>query len=397
MAVDEATMVQGTSTVNLRAVGLGLAGAAIVIFVLVSVVGFSAVVDAFRSARLWVLPLLVTAAFLWPFVWSLSLTVVLSLLGVSQTRLRTFGTYLGIVFANNVTPFAQVGAEPFAALIVSRATDSRFEVSLSAVASVDALNVLPSVGLVTISLVYFIFRATLNPRIELAAVIFIGLVVLVGALGILAWQRRVSLEESLQRVGLGVEQAIERTIGESERFGTPAVTERVDGSIRSLERIAREPRQLGVELAFSTVGWLCLVLSLWLALYAIGDVVPFEVVMFVVPLAIAASITPLPGGAGGIEATYIILLVALTPISVPAATAAVLLYRTSTYLLPVVAGGGAIVILGATKSEDNSVKSPELPERNPLPVSTRISQYVIDEKVTSIKSIKRSLGVCCSF
>ncbi|WP_256388554.1 lysylphosphatidylglycerol synthase transmembrane domain-containing protein [Haladaptatus sp. W1] len=208
------------------------------------------------------------------------------------------------------------------------------------------------------SLVYFLFRATLNPRIELAAVLFIGLVVLVGTLGILAWRRRVSLEGTLQRVALGVEQAIERAIGESDRFGTPAVTERVDGFIRSLERIARDPRQLGVALAFSAVGWLCLVIALWLSLYAIGYVVPFEVVMFVVPLAITASITPLPGGAGGIEATYILLLVALTPISVPAATAAVLLYRTGTYLLPVVAGGGAIVMLGATKSEGNSVESP---------------------------------------
>jgi uncharacterized membrane protein YbhN (UPF0104 family) len=88
-----------------------------------------------------------------------------------------------------------------------------------------------------------------------------------------------------------------------------------------------------------------------------------RVVVIVVPLFITASITLLLGGAGGIETACIFLLVVLTPIPVPAATAVVLLYRTSTHLLPVVAGGSAIVILGATKSEGDPVESLPLPER----------------------------------
>lgn len=344
------TMDNTTSTVDVRAIGVGFAAAFVVLMLFVWVVGVSAVIDALFSAKLWVLPLILITAFVWLLVWSFSLDVVLSLLGVTHTRLQTLGIYLGIVFANNVTPFAQAGAEPFGALIVSRATNSRFEVGLSAVTSVDALNVLPSIGLAAVGLIYIVLNTTLNPRVELAAILFLGLAVVVCLSALFAWQHRTSIELILQRFAVKIESLLDRILSRSKYFKTPELTDRVSGFISGLEQISRNPTQLSVALAFSTVGWLCLVVALWLSLYAVGYVTPIEIVLFVVPLAVAASVTPLPGGVGGIEAAYVFLLVSLTPIPTPTVTAAVLIYRTGTFLLPIIAGGGAIALLGVTNS-----------------------------------------------
>ncbi len=79
--------------------------------------------------------------------------------------------------------------------------------------------------------------------------------------------------------------------------------------VSNLERIARTPRLLAVGVFFSAVGWLFLAPSLWLSLYSLGYAIPVEAPLFIVPLAMTASMTPLPGGSGGIDAAYIILLV----------------------------------------------------------------------------------------
>ncbi|MDS0282709.1 lysylphosphatidylglycerol synthase transmembrane domain-containing protein [Haloarcula onubensis] len=338
-------MARVTAVPDWRLVGLGLIAGAIVLSLFVLVVGLNDVVAALRAARGWVLPLVVAASVGWLLLWSVSLGTVLSVLDVPHTRPVTVAAYLGIVFANNVTPFAQAGAEPLAAVIVSRATDTRFEVSLSAVASVDALNVFPSVGLAALGLLYLTVTATLNPRLELAAVLFIALVALVTAGGLSLWRHRRTAERSLRGLAGRAEARLARTGSESSR--TLDLEGRVTGFVRAVERLASRPRQLGIALAYSTGGWLCLVAALWLSLYAVGHAVPAEVAMFVVPLAFVGSLTPLPGGAGGIDAAYVFLLSALTPVPLADVTAAVLVYRAATYLLPVLAGGAAATMVSA--------------------------------------------------
>jgi len=49
-----------------------------------------------------------------------------------------------------VATFGHLGAEPLAALFLSRGTDAEYETSLAAVAGVDALNLFPSAGFVLV-------------------------------------------------------------------------------------------------------------------------------------------------------------------------------------------------------------------------------------------------------
>jgi uncharacterized membrane protein YbhN (UPF0104 family) len=64
-------------------------------------------------------------------------------------------------------------------------------------------------------------------------------------------------------------------------------------------------------------------------------------------LAAIASITPLPGGLGGVETVLVALIVPTTGVTVAAATAAVVVHRTATYWLPTLVGDGAAAAFGA--------------------------------------------------
>jgi uncharacterized protein (TIRG00374 family) len=125
------------------------------------------------------------------------------------------------------------------------------------------------------------------------------------------------------------------------------VRSHVRGFYRDLGRLSDQPRQLAVALAFSTAGWSCLVGSLWLSLFSLGYSVPVPALLVVIPLGAVASIAPLPGGLGGIEAVLVLLLVPTTGVPAAAAGAAVLVHRTGVYWLPVVLGGLSAAVIGS--------------------------------------------------
>ena len=112
----------------------------------------------------------------------------------------------------------------------------------------------------------------------------------------------------------------------------------------AIERIGSTRRQLLIALGFSTLGWLCQTVALWLAFHAVGTSVPLLQLFFVIPIGVIAGLTPLPGGLGGVESVLITLLIA---IGVTAATAAsaVIIFRGFMYLLPTVLGGSVVTVL----------------------------------------------------
>ena len=99
-------------------------------------------------------------------------------------------------------------------------------------------------------------------------------------------------------------------------------------------------------MGFSALGWLAMCVSLWLSLFALGHVVPFSVVLLVVPMGAIAGIAPLPGGLGGVETVIGVLLASLTPVPGSVALTAVFVHRAATYVFPTVLGGGVAVALG---------------------------------------------------
>jgi len=63
--------------------------------------------------------------------------LVLRALGANVALPRAVLLYTSVDFANSVAPFGHLGAEPLAALFLSRATDAEYGTSLAAVAGVE--------------------------------------------------------------------------------------------------------------------------------------------------------------------------------------------------------------------------------------------------------------------
>ncbi|WP_338742487.1 lysylphosphatidylglycerol synthase transmembrane domain-containing protein [Haloplanus salilacus] len=335
---------------RLRATILGFAGVAVVFAVLFSVAGVDALLARLAAADRPLVALVALVTLCWLAAWGVSLWVVLDALGVPASVPDALLIFAGAMFANNVTPFGQAGGEPITALLISRITDTEYETGLAAIASVDTLNFVPSITIAVVGVGYYVTETAFgtSQRLELALAAVVGLAVGVPALGYLAWTRRYRLETRV--VGV-VTTVARRVAGRLPRVPTPTaegIERRIDGFFRAIERVADHPRRLALALALSAAGWLFQMLALWLAFRAIGTPIPLSVALFVVPIGAIAGVTPLPGGAGGIESVLVVLLVAapLAGVTEPVALAAVVVFRGMVYWLPTIIGGVVAAVVG---------------------------------------------------
>jgi uncharacterized protein (TIRG00374 family) len=328
---------------RIRATILGFAGALVVFAILFSVAGVDDLLSQLANADLRLVALVFLVTLGWLAAWGFSLRTVLDVLGVSLSIPQAFLVFTGAMFSNNVTPFGQAGGEPITALLISRVADTEYERGLAAIASVDTLNFVPSITIALIGVGYFVTEVTFgtNRRLELALVAVAVLAVGVPALVYVGWQRRYQLEATV--VGV-VTPIIRRVADHLPRVPVPTVggiERRINGFFRAIERVATNPRGLALALALSAIGWFFQMLGLWLAFRAIGTPIPLSVALFVVPIGAIAGVTPLPGGAGGIESVLVVLLVAapLPAVTEPVALAAVVVFRGAVYWTPTVLGG----------------------------------------------------------
>ncbi|SEP99009.1 lysylphosphatidylglycerol synthase transmembrane domain-containing protein [Natrinema salaciae] len=330
---------------NRRAFLIGAFGAIAVFAVLFFAVGARDVVDSLLTAD----PSLVAATFAlalcWLAAWSLMLRTVLVALDVELPLVKSFFVYSGAVFANNVTPFGQAGGEPIAALLISKVSDARYETGLVGIASVDVLNVIPSISLVLVGVGYYATTAAVGDRLETAvgsAVALIGGVVVVM---VFVWRYRDKLVDRLPavvapRLGrLGLERFESDTLEED-------LTDRMGRFFENIERVATDRWRLSAVIGLSLCGWLFQTAALMIAFEALGHSVPPYVLLFAVPLANLAGAAPLPGGLGGIEAAFVTLLVPTTGVPASAVTAAVLIFRGAIYWMPVLIGGASVSAFG---------------------------------------------------
>ena len=335
---------------EVRATVVGFVVAAVVLLALFWLVGFDEMLSALVIADRIALVAVVAIALLWLVAWGMALRAVLLVLDVPSTPRRAFLVYASATFANNVTPFGQAGGEPFSALLISRATDCEYETGLAAIASVDALNFVPSIGFSLVGIAYYATVFTVGQRVELAATTVVALAVVIPLLVYLAWGARERLEALAVRGIVPLGRRIARYLPRVRPPDPAAVRERIDGFFRAIERIAASRRGLATALFFSALGWLLLSASLWTSLYSLGEFVPFAVMLFVVPASSIAGATPLPGGLGGVETALVLLLVSTTPVGLATASAAVLIHRGATYWMPVLLGGGAAATLEAAET-----------------------------------------------
>ncbi|WP_435186072.1 lysylphosphatidylglycerol synthase transmembrane domain-containing protein [Halobellus sp. EA9] len=336
---------------NLRATVLGFVAAVGVFALLFYFAGVDDLVATLRDADPQYLVFVLFATLAWLAAWSLSLNTVLDVLGVELSYVSSFLVFAGATFSNNITPFGQAGGEPVTAYLISRTADAEYERSLAAIASVDTLNFVPSVTIALVGAGYFATEVALSTNENLLAAIgaVVALAVLVPGLVYAGWRRRYGLEA---RVVSALTPLIRSLADRLPRVSVPTaegIEHRINGFFRAIERVASNPRGLALALGASAAGWLCQMLALWLAFGAIGVDVRLSVALVVVPIAAIAGVTPLPGGAGGIETVLVILLLAapLPTITEPIAVAAVVIFRGAIYWVPTILGGAVVAWIGS--------------------------------------------------
>lgn len=330
---------------NWRALIIGFVGALVFFGGLFVIVGAKPIVESLTSADPTLVAITLVFVLAWIGAWGLVLRTVLETLGIALPIRLSFFAYASAGFANNVTPFGQAGGELITAGLISKVTDARYETGLAGIATVDVLNIVSSLILIFVGVGYYATTAIIGERLETAVGSAVALIVILGTTLIVV--RRYQ-ETIIDRISIGVAELIDRLPGEQ---GDPAavvenVAQRLHRFFNRIEQMASQRQHLAIAFGFSLLGWLLQTIALLTAFAAIGSSVPVYIALFVIPLGNLASATPLPGGLGGVEAAIVALLVPTTGLPAATVTAAVLIYRSLVYWLPVVIGGGSVMAFG---------------------------------------------------
>lgn len=325
---------------------VGFLGAALVLTAIVVVVGVDQTISAILSADLAILVLVLIVAAGWLSAWGLSLRTVLNVVDGRLSVPHSVLVFAGVTFANNVTPFGQAGGEPISAALITRITDNEYETSLAAIASVDAVNLVPSITLALFGFGYVATTTVLVKRLKLAAAGIVLLALAIPVAVFIGWRHRYEIEAVVVRSLTPLIRLAGRTIPRRSAPKKHVIKRRIEGFFVAVDRVAGDRGSLALALGFSTLGWLGLAMSLWLSLLSLGVTTPFATMLVVIPVGAFAGVTPLPGGLGGVEAMLVALLGPAAGVDPATAAGAVLIHRTATYWLPTIVGGGVVSSLG---------------------------------------------------
>lgn len=333
---------------------VGFAGALAVLAALAWFVGVDSILSSLAQADPTILVAVVGVAVLWLALWGMALKTVLDSLGAPVPMHTAILVFSAAVFSNNITPFGQAGGEPVSALLISQAADTEYENGLAAIASVDTLHFVPSIGLAIGAFTFVAAGAVqLGRNLVFAAGALATLAVVLPVGAYLGWRYRYELEAAVIRAFTPVIRGIGRLVPRWQPPSSDALAERIESFFTAIDHVAGNRQTLVVATGFSTLGWLALGLALWLSLFSLGYTVPFSAVMLAIPVSMVAGIMPLPGGSGAIETVLVGLLVPTAGISSTVALSAVLIYRGATYWLPILIGGGVTSFLGADRATDD--------------------------------------------
>ncbi len=245
--------------------------------------------------------------------------------------------FLATMFANTITPFGQFGGEPFIAYILSRGSDTPYEESLGAVLAADVVNAIPFFTLTLTGISVFLASQPLSPLVSTISkgVIagFIGLFLAVFTM----WRFEAHALRVFGYIGFRIDALVS-----SDRFdfiGPQYLQEKGETLFGVFRQLLRNKPRVGVALATTHLAGLVDIAGVYLMLVALGATPPIAVLLFIVPTAMLASYLPLPGGMGGIEAAMTGLLVGVAGVPAPIALSAVLLNRTTRYIMSLGVGG----------------------------------------------------------
>lgn len=315
-------------------IALGFVVAVVLIYLLGAVVGWEATVVRLRMADPWWVLAALVSTVLCLFAWGKTWQIVLSAVGVRVPYPKLVVTFFAATFANYVTPMGQAGGEPFIAFILSRDTEADFEESLASVVIADILRMLPFLNVGLVGLGYLTWQADLPDGLEVFAYLLVAFAIVMPVAIVLAWRYR-------QAVRRGIVRAVGSLTSRTKRYDARTVDRRIGNLYESLEVIRASPRALLVAVGYAYVGWVLFALPLYFSGLALGLEVPLLLVCFLVPIAVIAGSTPLPGGLAAIEGTLVALLTALLAFSGDQALAVTTVYRLTSYWFVVLFGGAA--------------------------------------------------------
>ncbi len=327
--------------------------ALLILGALVWLAGVEETLSALGQARIDLVAVVVVLAALWLAAWGMSLYVVLEALGAPISSLRAILVFSAAMFSNNITPFGQAGGEPVSAFLISQAADSEYETGLAAIASVDTLHFVPSIGMAFTGVALLALRAAkLGRDLYLSVAILAGLLVVFVTGALLAYRYRSTIEHAIAVVVTPIVRFLSRLVPGRSPPAPDDIERRIEGFFRAIERIAGDRRAIFEATVLSATGWLALSVALWISIFSVGASVPLAATLIAVPIGSIAGVTPLPGGSGAIETAFAAILVSLGDILTGAAVAGVLVYRLATYWLPTVVGGLVAAALGADHATD---------------------------------------------
>lgn len=331
---------------DIQAITLGFIGALFAFAVAIWFVGLSNILTALSMARSPVLLTILIAVACWMTAWGLSLRVILGVLGIPMSVLAAVLVFASATFANNITPFGQAGGEPISAHLISRASESQYETALAAIASFDALNIIPSLMLAVFGLGYFAITTTFNMNLRIATTAVLGFAIVVPSAVCLGWYTRHRLERTVIAILVPLVHQLMTRVPRLSPIRQHVLERRIQNFFTAVERVATNPQGVLLAVGFLLIGWIGLATSLWLSLFALGYAVSPVVVLVATPAGAMASIVPSPGGLGSVGAVLGALVAATTgDISAATIAAAILIHRSATYVLPTMIGGGTTAIL----------------------------------------------------
>ncbi|MFC6952334.1 flippase-like domain-containing protein [Halorubellus litoreus] len=324
----------GRQTIVKMVVGFGIAIALLAI--LATAIGWRAALAELRSADPVYVALGCLSTALGLMAWGKAWQVVLRVGNIDAPYRKLVVTYFAATFANYVTPLGQAGGEPFIAYVLSRDTEADYEQSLASVVTADLLNLLPFFNFAAVGTAYLVLSSGFggNGTADGLAVALGAMAVGVPGIVWAGWHWRDAVESLVLAIVKPLTNVTSRVTVEGAR-------NRIERFYESVERIASEPRQLLVALAFSYVGWLLFALPMWFAVEAVGAPVGLLMVLFIVPASTIAGLVPTPGGLAAVEGALIGLLVSLTATTNGTAAAVATLYRLESYVFALVLGGVA--------------------------------------------------------
>jgi len=341
---------------RLKATFVGFLGVFLILGLILNAVGLESLLLELSSANSRILLLVALSTLGWLATWGIGLRKILGVLDSKPSYAKSFFIINGAMFFNNVTPFGQAGGEPVTALLISKVAKTNYERSLATISTMDSLNFLPSVSLAIVGTGYYATQATFEFGAYLLIPVVVILVLILASVGYIAWKKRDVLERVVARGVTSVVNSVLRLVPKATLLDESTVRSRIENFTNSIETIMTDRKSIALALTAATLGWVFQMIALWLSFLALEVSIPLSIALFVVPLGATAGVTPLPGGAGSIEAVLIGVLSSLLVPVVSGGTiaAAVLIYRGAVYIIPVAIGGIFASIVGVSSIQNTT-------------------------------------------